>query len=172
MSATVVDVGAGEEPDERATETLDIQPPADHVADLESEWPFESHTVDTVIATHVLEHLSNPVHFFQEAARVIRPGGTLEVTVPLGEDAKTDHDHEQEWRFCTPEQFCYKQQRRWDPATGFELTNRRLRVWGLGPERVVWRSRLAAWLAEQWPAWAAHRAPAGELTAQYRRVEP
>lgn len=167
---TVLDVGAGEDPDMRATETLDIQPPADHVADLEAEWPIETASVHYIIANHVVEHLDDIRHFFAEAGRVLEPDGKLEVTVPLGEDALTDHDHETVWRFCTPEQFCRQQQRPWDPAVPFELKARRLRVWGMGPE-TVWTSPLAKLAAELWPAWVAHRAPAGELTARYRRVE-
>lgn len=167
---TVLDVGAGEDPDPRATETLDIQPPADHIADLETEWPVETASIDYIIATHVVEHLSDPVHFFQEAGRVLEADGKLEVTVPLGEDALTDHDHETVWRFCTPEQFSRSHRRAWDPEVPFELEGRRLRIWGMGPE-TVWTSPLAQLAAEMWPAWVAHRAPAGELTARYRRVE-
>ena len=168
---TVLDVGAGENPDPRATATLDIRPPADHVGDIEDTWPFNPGDIDIVIANHVVEHLSDLTHFFREAGRVLRDGGALEITVPLGEDALTDHDHETVWRFCTPEQFCREQQRPWDPVVPFELQRRRLRVWGLGPERRVWTSPLVDAAARLWPAWVAHRAPAGELTARYRRVE-
>jgi len=62
----VLDVGAGPNPDPRADETLDIQPPADHVADLGDRWPIDTATVSRVIANHVVEHLADPAHFFAE----------------------------------------------------------------------------------------------------------
>lgn len=164
---TVLDVGAGREPDARADETLDIRPPADHVADLTDEWPIETDSIGCVIASHVVEHLDDPAHFFAEAGRVLVRGGTLEVTVPLGSDALTDHDHATVWRYATPEQFCRRQQRAWDPRTDFVLLNRHLSAWGGGPERIVWDTPLGDVLAQTWPAWAAHRCPHGELTAVY-----
>ena len=166
---TVLDVGAGRNPDPRADTTLDIQPPADHVADLEGDWPIETDSVDRIIARHVVEHLAEPAHFFGEAARVLGDGGRLEVTVPLGSDALTDHDHATVWRYATPEQFCQRRQRPWDPETPFVLVARDLRVWGSGPERLMWDTPLGDALARQWPAWAAHRCPHGELTAVFER---
>jgi len=91
------------------------------------------------------------------------------VTVPLGSDAVTDHDHEAVWRYATPEQFCRRQQRAWDPETAFVLVGRDVEVWGGGPERVVWDSAVGDALSRLWPAWTVHRCPHGELTAVYRR---
>lgn len=165
----VLDVGAGPNPDPRADETLDIQPPADHVADLDADWPLADAAYERVVATHVVEHLTDLPHFFAEAGRVLRGGGTLEVTVPLGSDAITDHDHQTVWRYATPEQFCRRQQRAWDPETPFVLVDRRLDVWGGGPERLLWDGAVGDALTRLWPAWTAHRCPHGELTAVYRR---
>ncbi|MCP6623602.1 class I SAM-dependent methyltransferase, partial [Klebsiella pneumoniae] len=39
---------------------------------------------DFVIANHVLEHASNPLQVLSNWARVLRPGGTLFITVPIG----------------------------------------------------------------------------------------
>lgn len=39
--------------------------------------------VDTIVATQVLEHLPDPLSFFSECARVLRPGGHLILTAPL-----------------------------------------------------------------------------------------
>ncbi|WP_425498338.1 methyltransferase domain-containing protein [Halogeometricum salsisoli] len=169
MSERIVDVGAGTNPDPRATETLDIQPPADHVADLEGKWPFEDSSVQLIVANHVLEHIADPEHFFNEAARILTNEGILEVTVPLGEDAKTDHTHVSEWRFATPEQFCAENRRPWDPEVPFVLQSRRLRVWLSGPERFL--MPIFRPLANIYPPWAAHRCYAGELTAKFQRIE-
>jgi ubiquinone/menaquinone biosynthesis C-methylase UbiE len=53
----------------------------DHVTFLEHDvtraWPIPSETVDAVVVSLVLEHVSNLDPFFAEAARVLRRGGHL-----------------------------------------------------------------------------------------------
>jgi len=44
--------------------------------------PFSDWSFDRVIASEVLEHIDNDVEAVRELARVLRPGGTLAVTVP------------------------------------------------------------------------------------------
>ncbi|MGH9087406.1 MAG: class I SAM-dependent methyltransferase, partial [Acidimicrobiales bacterium] len=44
--------------------------------------PFADATFDRVIASEVLEHISDDVAAMGELARVLRPGGTMAVTVP------------------------------------------------------------------------------------------
>ena len=43
--------------------------------DIQLEWPLEKASVDLVVCMLVLEHIANLDHVFQEAARVLRPGG-------------------------------------------------------------------------------------------------
>jgi SAM-dependent methyltransferase len=51
-------------------------------------WPFENDSVDEVHASHFLEHLTNlneaweRTHFFNEAFRVLKKGGKLELIFP------------------------------------------------------------------------------------------
>jgi SAM-dependent methyltransferase len=53
------------------------------VADLSKPWTFlETSTVDHVYCKDGFEHQKNLQHFLAEAARVLKPGGTLEVWVP------------------------------------------------------------------------------------------
>ncbi len=62
--------------------------------------PFQEASVDTVLATEVLEHVTEPRRCLAELARVLRPGGVLLLTVPLCEPL---HFLPQDfWRF-TPE---------------------------------------------------------------------
>ena len=44
--------------------------------------PFHDHSLDYVIASHVLEHVANPVAALVEWYRVVRPGGILYLIVP------------------------------------------------------------------------------------------
>jgi SAM-dependent methyltransferase len=44
--------------------------------------PFHDHSLDYVIASHVLEHVANPVAALAEWYRVVRPGGIIYLIVP------------------------------------------------------------------------------------------
>lgn len=44
--------------------------------------PFEDDMFDLVVASHVMEHLSRPVEFFGECARVCKPGGLMYFETP------------------------------------------------------------------------------------------
>ena len=46
-------------------------------------WPVDNDSADVVLATETLEHVSDPEQFVSEARRVLRPGGTLLLTVPF-----------------------------------------------------------------------------------------
>ena len=49
-----------------------------HACDL----PFHDHSLDYVVASHVLEHVANPVAALAEWYRVVRPGGIIYLVVP------------------------------------------------------------------------------------------
>ncbi|MDO9379197.1 MAG: methyltransferase domain-containing protein [Nocardioidaceae bacterium] len=55
--------------------------------------PFGSSTVDIVLAVEVLEHMASPESMLAEAARVLRPGGHLIVTVPFMFGVHDFHDY-------------------------------------------------------------------------------
>lgn len=65
----------------------------DVVADLEGRWPFESNTVEEVIASHVLEHLGATTDKFlnimRELYRVCINGALIRISVP----------HHEHWTF-------------------------------------------------------------------------
>lgn len=54
-------------------------------ANAEKGLPFRTASVDAMIASEVYEHLFHPEAFFQEARRVLRPGGRLVLTTPNAE---------------------------------------------------------------------------------------
>lgn len=55
----------------------------DHVCDI-TEIPLPDGSFDWVICTEVLEHLPRPDLAVREFSRLLRPGGTLVLTAPLG----------------------------------------------------------------------------------------
>ena len=72
---------------------------ADIIMDLNSTWNIEDNSVGVIRAYHVLEHLSNPIHFFNEAYRVLSSGGVLLIEVPSARDyhAFADPTHKSFW---------------------------------------------------------------------------
>ena len=52
--------------------------------------PFHDHSLDYVVASHVLEHVANPIAALAEWHRVIRPGGLIYLVVP---DRRRTWDH-------------------------------------------------------------------------------
>lgn len=141
---------------------------ADVRCDLRGDWPLSGGSCEAVIATHVLEHLPDAGHFFDEAERVLAPGGRLEVTVPLGTDAAMDDGHVREWTWRSPEQWCLEASRPWDEPRAFVLSRRRVCGGLLGPERLL--QPLVRRVAPSSPRWFAHRCGYGELTAVYARA--
>lgn len=66
---------------------------ADVVADLH-DLPVPDAAFDAVICTEVLEHVAEPARVLDELVRVLRPGGSLLVTVPfVGPLHEEPHDH-------------------------------------------------------------------------------
>lgn len=68
---------------------------ADYIADLNKPWPFEDDSVGVLRAYHILEHLDDPIHFFNETYRVLAPGGFILLEVPSvkGDGAFADPTH-------------------------------------------------------------------------------
>jgi SAM-dependent methyltransferase len=53
------------------------------LADLnQRSLPFEDDSFDLVVASHIMEHLEDPVRFFGDCLRVCKPGGTFFVATP------------------------------------------------------------------------------------------
>jgi predicted SAM-dependent methyltransferase len=53
------------------------------VADLDSEWTFaQPNSIEYIVCKDGFEHMESPNHFLVEAARILKPGGCLELWVP------------------------------------------------------------------------------------------
>jgi SAM-dependent methyltransferase len=86
LGGLVLNVGAGEDEREfgRRTVRLDRYAPGAGVrGDLGSALPFAPRTFDAAVCTEVLEHVPDASLVLAEIARVLKPGGTVVVTVPF-----------------------------------------------------------------------------------------
>jgi SAM-dependent methyltransferase len=54
----------------------------DYVFDLNKPWPLANNLIGVLRAYHVIEHLDDLTHFFNEAYRVLAPGGFLLLEYP------------------------------------------------------------------------------------------
>jgi SAM-dependent methyltransferase len=62
-----------------------------------TRWPIDDASIDTVMATETLEHVSRPEVFLAEAHRVLKPGGWMLLTVPFA--ARWHYIPHDYWRF-------------------------------------------------------------------------
>jgi len=46
-------------------------------ADANKPLPFCDASIESILASHILEHLRSPIAFLEEAHRVLKPGGIL-----------------------------------------------------------------------------------------------
>ncbi len=58
-------------------------PHLDVVADLAEPLPFPDDDFDTVVLSDVIEHVPRPELVLSESARILRPGGTVLISVPF-----------------------------------------------------------------------------------------
>ena len=99
--ALVVNVGCGvvrrfESSRDRYLATdLRVLPNVDFASDAGS-LPLADGTADLVVALELLEHVPEPTRVLGELARVLKPGGTVVVSVPSTVPRHDDHDY---WRY-------------------------------------------------------------------------
>jgi ubiquinone/menaquinone biosynthesis C-methylase UbiE len=55
--------------------------------------PVEDASFDAILCTEVLEHVPEPIRAIKEFARILKPGGTLFLTAPLGSGIHQDPYH-------------------------------------------------------------------------------
>ena len=106
LGGRLLDVGCGRKPYQRFFRVdqyvgLDVdsersrsQGAADFFYDGR-RFPFEDGSFDSILCNQVLEHVFNPPQFLSEITRVLRPGGSLLLTIPFVWD-----EHEQPYDFA------------------------------------------------------------------------
>jgi SAM-dependent methyltransferase len=119
-------------------------PATDRVFDVQRRWPFEDNSAAVIFSAHMLEHLDEPMTFFREAWRVLRPGGTLTLQLPYGssDEAWSDLTHKRAW---FPGSFCAFQpgyghaignpQHQWDAPFAVDYVGTRI------PRSLLWLAR-------------------------------
>jgi SAM-dependent methyltransferase len=68
-------------------------------ADLRVIWPCADSAVDFILAKDIIEHLPDKIHTMNEAWRVLKPGGVMQIEVPTteGRGAWQDFTHVSFW---------------------------------------------------------------------------
>lgn len=113
-----IDIGGGLTP---AFDHVNLDPvhgsPPWQLRAQDAPWPADNLSVEAVRASHVLEHIPagpDRIFVFNEAHRVLYPGGTFEIIVPcvpqahqggIGWQAFADPTHVSFWVY--PESFLY-----------------------------------------------------------------
>jgi len=164
----VLNLGCGEDSREHA-HNVDISPAVnpDQVLDLEqTPWSLPSRHFNRILAHHVFEHLDSiPT---AELERIIRPGGALVVTYPIGHTRFEDTTHTQHWGWHSAEALAGEREHSHEVSGAWKLVNREndIRISGSAPlERayIGYRKRvdgLGPWI-EQVPG------VYGEVRAEY-----
>ena len=52
------------------------------VCDLRTSWPFRDNSINEVRASHIFEHLPEPLHTMDELFRVLKPGASADLDIP------------------------------------------------------------------------------------------
>lgn len=85
---------------------VDQSSKADIFWDLEKiPYPFENNSFFLIEASHVLEHLSNPLEVMKELHRILAPGGKLIIKVPHFSRGNTHPDHKRGFDVSLPYYF-------------------------------------------------------------------
>lgn len=102
-----LNIGCGYDIDPRFTNTdMRLDMGADALWDLEGKSPFQDGQFQTIVASHILEHVYRLMPLMDEIYRILKPGGHLIVFVPywssMAAIANPEHVRffcEQSWAF-------------------------------------------------------------------------
>ena len=131
---------------------------ADYIVDLEKPWSaFADNSVGVLRAYHLLEHLDDTIHFFNEAFRILAPGGFLLIEVPSvkGDGAFADPTHKKFFNTLSFEYFTNENQARFirPQYKGRFQKARVVEYWWSNPRIPVISAQLIAlkgWYDERW----------------------
>lgn len=126
-------------------------PHVDAAFSVEERWPFPDNSGSEIYSSHMLEHLTKPKAFFQEAHRVLQPNGSMLLRLPYGghRAAWWDLEHIRPWY---AENFAFLQ-----PGYARAIGNPQHDdwQWPFAVHQIQLRVsyRLAQWLKRRWWLW-------------------
>lgn len=124
---------------------VDLCPPADAVCNLAELWPWPDSSVDMIVAWDIFEHLPSKLHTLNEAYRVLRPGGRLDLLVPTtaGFGAFQDPTHQSFWTPNDLFYWCeeYPEWKRFHVSYGIKARFKRVEVEHRQHPHNVWKLR-------------------------------
>jgi SAM-dependent methyltransferase len=130
---------------------------ADVNMNLEEPWDIEDNSVGVIRAYHIIEHLKNPIHFFNEAYRVLAEGGFLLIEVPStnGELAWADPTHISFFNPASFEYYTNEQKARFiRPQFKGRFQNLRIQEYAWAPNQLVVSAHLCTlkggWYDQRW----------------------
>ena len=100
---SVLDVGCGYTANKYANVVCDTQDLKSFYKDkkfvqlIQKKLPFKDKEFDFVIASHVLEHVSDPIFFLNEIQRVSSKGGYIEVPTKLEDNLVFENKNDHLW---------------------------------------------------------------------------
>lgn len=150
---------------------VDIDPAVDpdRAIDLDDyPWDLPSDHFVKVEARHVLEHLREPRRAFEEIARILRPGGELELVYPIGHTRFEDATHRQFWNLNTAEQLAGQRNHDHEIDVPLRLMDTDV-SWEIGQNEplVELYTRYRLWLRGEGPWLGQVPGLYGEVTARY-----
>lgn len=149
----------------------------DEVVDLNQyPWPWPDEAFRRIESRHVFEHLDSIKMALDECERILEPGGTLHVVLPMGVNADADGDHTwgengRPWTWQRPEFECGK--RHWDDDCGLEVVDKSVEMHS-HMRGILGARKKAKWWYQMWRfgpgEWCFNlESMSGEFTAVFRK---
>jgi ubiquinone/menaquinone biosynthesis C-methylase UbiE len=145
----IIDIGCGNSKTKGAI-GLDIckTNSVDIICDIEQSIPFKNNSIDKIIASNVLEHMSNTVKSLEEFHRVLKKGGTAIIEVPHARSlgAFMDPTHKRFFTIMTMDYFTEKSSFKYYSHARFKIIKKELRF---EPKWLQWLFNLRPEFTEQ-----------------------
>ena len=78
---------------------VSLIPEADYVHNLdEYPLPFEDNSIEEIRASHIIEHLKEPLDFLKECYRIMKPGAIIVIRVPHMDSTGANGTFEHRWQ--------------------------------------------------------------------------
>lgn len=149
-----ISIGCGRVAKQPGWTQCDLNPGenVDYAFDATKRWPFPDNCASEVHSSHVLEHLADPLAFFEEAYRVLVPNGQMNLRLPYGghHAAWWDISHLRPW---FAETFAVLQPG-YDRAIGNPQHQNNRFAFGVNVVQMRVSLRLAGMLRHWWWRWA------------------